>query len=149
MLAKDIMTMAVVTVKKDTSTRDIAKLLLENRITGVPVVNDAGHVIGIVSESDLIYKVAPPLPMSTYWQNPKRFQMEHWKINADNAGEIMSSDVVTVDEDTSVERLATLMVEKHLKRVPITRGDKLVGIISRQDIIKTILESSIVPNVEW
>jgi CBS domain-containing protein len=149
MLAKDIMTKDVITVRKETPTKEIAKLLLENRITGVPVVDNANRVIGIVSESNLLYKVEPMSPTSTYWQEPKRFKAEHWKIIASNAAEIMTPDVITADEDTPVEELATLMLEKHIKRVPIVEGKKLVGIVTRADIIKAILESPAVSEVRW
>ena len=149
MLAKDIMTRDVITVEKDTPTGEMVKLLLENKISGVPVVDDDDHVMGIVTESNLIYKVEPMSPTATYWQNPKRFEKEHWKIIANNAGEIMTPDVITAKEETSVEELATLMLENHIKRIPILKGKKLAGIVSRADVLRAILKSPAVSEVRW
>jgi len=149
MLAKDIMTKDVISIGKNTPTKEIVKLLLEKRITGVPVVDNANHIVGIVSESDLMYKVEPMSPALTYWQNPKRFEEEHRKIVAKNAAEIMTSEVITADENTSVEELATLMAERQIKRVPIVKTKELVGIVSRADIIKTIVRSPAAPNRRW
>ena len=112
-------------------------------------VDNANHIVGIVSESDLMYKVEPMSPALTYWQNPKRFEEEHRKIVAKNAAEIMTSEVITADENTSVEELATLMAERQIKRVPIVKTKELVGIVSRADIIKAIVRSPAAPNRRW
>ncbi len=149
MLAKDIMTKDVVTTKKDTPIEEIAKLMLKNRISGIPVVDNANHIIGIVSESDLIYKVKPMSPSLSYWQSPEKFEKEYWKITATNAEEIMTTDVITADEEQTVEELATLMIEKHIKRIPIAKSQKLVGIISRADVIKAILKAPAAPILRW
>jgi len=138
MLAKDIMTRKVITINRETSVKEIINILLKNRITGVPVVDDENKIVGIVSESDLVYKEAP-MPISDYWADRKKFKSEYWKIKGAKAEEIMTTDVICVGEDTPVEEIATLMVEKRIKRLPVVRGKKLVGIISRADVLKTIL----------
>lgn len=149
MLAKAIMTKNVIAVKKHTSTEEIARLLWENRISGVPVIDDSNRVVGIVSEGDLIYQVETMSPTSSYWENPKKFQMERAKINAKNAAEIMATEVVVAEEDTSVEEIATTMVERHVKRMPIVNKGKLVGIVTRQDVVETLLKSTEVCDMRW
>ncbi len=138
MLAKDIMTRKVITIKRETSVKEIIDILLKNRITGVPVVDDENKIVGIVSESDLIYKETS-MPISDYWANRKKFKDEYWKIKGTKAEEIMTTDVICVGGDTPVEEIATLMIEKRIKRLPVVRGKELVGIISRADVLKTIL----------
>ncbi|MEW6189773.1 MAG: CBS domain-containing protein [Actinomycetota bacterium] len=104
--------------------------------------------MGIVSESDLIYKETA-IPITDYWMNRKKFKNEYWKIRGTKAEEIMTTDVICVGEDTPVEEIATLMIEKHIKRLPVVRGKELVGIISRADVLKTILLEPLHPTPRW
>ncbi len=138
MLAKDIMTKNVITVKENTPVREVIRILLENRISGVPVVDKENNLIGIISEADLIYKEKSLLPITSYHENHKKFMNAYRKSLAKTAGEIMTKDVITVSEETTVEEIATLMLEKWIKRVPVVKDRKVVGIISRPDIMRTI-----------
>jgi len=140
MLAKDIMTKNVITVREDTPIEEVIRLLLKNNISGVPVVNKEDSLVGIISEADLIYKEKSLLPISGYQENQKKFINACRKSLAKTASEIMTKDVVTVTEETTVEEIATLMLEKWIKRVPVVKDKKIVGIISRPDIIKTLYE---------
>ncbi|MDI6689996.1 MAG: CBS domain-containing protein [Actinomycetota bacterium] len=148
MLAKDIMTRKVITIKRETSVKEIIDILLKNRITGVPVVDDENKIVGIVSESDLIYKETS-MPISDYWTDRKKFKNEYWKIKSTKAEEIMTTDVICVGGDTPVEEIATLMIEKRIKRLPVVRGKELVGIISRADVLKTILSEPSRSTPRW
>ncbi|MDI6892562.1 MAG: CBS domain-containing protein [Actinomycetota bacterium] len=142
MQAKDLMTKEVITVKKEAPVRETIDLLLKNRITGLPVIDKTGKVLGIVSESDLVYKLETMLPTTSYWADRKKFKEERWKMMATTAGEIMSTNLIYATEDAPIEEIATLMLEKRIKRLPILRDGKLVGIISRADVLKSILTES-------
>ena len=148
MLAKDLMTREVVTVNRDTTVKEVAGLLLEHKISGLPVVDKENRVIGIVSEGDLIYqdkKLYTPAFLEIlggiiYLENPNRLGQDLMKMTAAKVGDLMTTRVYTVKEDTSVEAIATIMVEKKVNRVPVVDGaGKLVGIVSRQDLIKAML----------
>jgi len=111
-LAREIMTEPVISVAPDMPVDRIARLLAEHRITGMPVVDDKGRVVGIVTEYDVIAK--------------------RGKV----AREIMSRDVISVNEDTPAESVAQILTERRVRRVPVLRDGRLVGIISRADLIR-------------
>jgi CBS domain-containing protein len=148
MFARDIMSRNVITVTRDTTIKEIARLLTEHKISGVPVVDGEGRVMGVVSEGDLIYqdkKLHTPAFLEIlggviYLEDPKRVGQEMMKMTAAKAGEIMTTKVHTVKEDTPVTDIATLMIERQVNRVPVLDGQgKIAGIVSRQDIIKSLL----------
>jgi len=114
MVAKDIMTRDVITVEPTTSVRDLARILSQKRISGVPVVNSKGKILGVVTEADIVGKKGK-------------------QVKA-----IMTKRVISVTEDTPVEEIAALMIGHKIKRVPVMRGDKLAGIVSRADIVSAI-----------
>ena len=105
------MTTKVVTVTPDTPVQLIAGLLRDNRISGVPVVDSGGAVIGLVSEYDLLAR------------------------EGETAGEVMTSSVITVSEDTDVDDVRHLLVERRIRRVPVISGQRLAGIVSRGDVV--------------
>src|SRR5258708_9323736 len=111
----EIMTPDVVSVTEDEQVRDIARILDRHRMSGLPVCDGQGHMVGLVSEYDLIAKP-----------------------NAGTAGEAMTRDVISVMEDTSVDEVRFLLVNRKIKRVPVLRGLKLVGIVSRADLVREI-----------
>ena len=114
--AKDIMTTRVVTVKPSTSIEDAARLLVRRKISGVPVVDekDKTKVVGILTEADLL--AAPS--------------------GAKTVAEVMKKRVVSVSPDTSVDEIAEILVKKKIKRVPVIDAGKLVGIVSRIDVLR-------------
>jgi CBS domain-containing protein len=114
MLARDIMTRQVVSVSPVTPVRQLAKILTQNRISGVPVVDKRGKVVGIVSERDLL--------------DGRGSQVKS----------IMNKNVIGVAEDTSVQEIASLMATRHQKRLPVMRGGQLAGIVSRADVVRAI-----------
>jgi CBS domain-containing protein len=146
MKAKDIMSVNVITVRSDTSVEDIAHILTENNISGVPVVNDDSRVIGMVSEKDLLYKdVEPRFPAAVeilggliFLKGVRQYSEELKKLVATSAKDIMTEQVVTVEENTEVEKIAALMVEKDINRIPVLRDGKLAGIVSRADVVRYI-----------
>jgi CBS domain-containing protein len=148
LLAKDIMTRQVITVVPEMLVPEVAKLLIEHRISGVPVVTDDHELVGIVTEGDLISKelkvkstpVLSILGGFIYLESPNRFEEELRKVTAVRVKDLMTKKVIFVNEDTSVSEVASLMVEKRINRVPVVRNKKLVGIITRADIVRSLLE---------
>lgn len=144
MKVSDIMTQPAIWVMPDTKVEEIARLLVEHNISGVPVVDDAGRVVGIVTETDLVVRNAELhfprflqiLDSILYLESPKHFEEELRRMLATVAREVMSSPVIVVGPDDPLERAATLMVEKRVNPIPVVKDGKLVGIISRSDIVR-------------
>lgn len=145
MKAKDIMETSVITVGPETTIKELADILTENKFSGVPVVED-GKVIGIVTEGDLLHKeVSPKLPnlfpALGGFANIKEFEKyneDMKKLSAVKASEIMTTKLELVDEDTDVKAIASIMISKNINRVPVVKDGKLVGIVSRADVLKTL-----------
>ena len=147
MKAKDIMSTNLVTVEPGATIREIAAALIEHRISGVPVVDKAGKLLGIVSEGDLMRKeLTPRLPDAVnilgaiiYYHGVARYREDFKKLMADTAREIMTKKIISVSEDTEIEAIGKCMLDHEIKRVPVLRDGKLVGLISRADLIKALL----------
>jgi len=145
--ARDIMTTEVITVKRETSLKDLAKILYEKHINGVPVVDDDGALIGIICESDLIRKdkklhiptVVTLFDAVFYLESPRRLKEELQRINATSVGDLYTKKVVTVRGDTPVEEIATLMTEKKIYTIPVVDGERIVGIIGKADLIRALV----------
>lgn len=144
--ASDIMTTKVITVKKNTSLKVLAGILYKNNINGVPVVDDDGQLIGIICESDLIRKdqklhiptVVAIFDVVFYLERPKKFVEEIQRINATTVEDLYTKEIITVDEKTPIDEIATLMTKKKIYTIPVVDGDRLVGIIGKADLIRTI-----------
>lgn len=149
MKAEEIMNRNVITVKKESTIEEIAKVLAENNISGVPVVNDENRVVGIVTQKDLLYKdVEPRFPAFVqilggfiFLKGVKHYNEELKKLVATKAEQIMTEHVITVSPDTEVEKVAEIMVENNINRVPVVDNGKLIGIIGRADIVRYIAKS--------
>ena len=147
MKAKDIMNTKVITVHPKTKVEDIAKVLSKENISGVPVVDDE-KLVGIVSEGDLLHKEANPrvpiiYPISALGSfiapgDYKKYEDDLKKFVATEAEQIMSKKVITATEDIDIKELASIMVDKKVNRIPILKSDKLVGIVTRSDIIRNL-----------
>ena len=145
--ALDIMTLNVIAVKTDTSVQELAKILSENNISGVPVVDDDGNLLGIVTENDLIYQtkklhiptVVTILDSVFYLENPDRMEKEMKKMAGTTVLDIYSSNPVTVNEETTLDDIATIMAEKNVHTLPVVRNSRLVGVIGKKDIIRTLI----------
>ena len=123
MIASDIMTRKVITIYPEASAQEAAELLDQKRISGLPVLDASGNIMGIITEADIISKV-------------NRYGL----LDRDGlcVADIMSREVITVDEDTPVSDIANLLTERKIKRVPVVRQDRLVGIVSRGDIVHAV-----------
>ncbi len=114
MLANDIMTKKVITVTPTTSVKDLAKTLTKNKISGTPVADKNGKLLGIVSRTDVVAK------------------------RGEKVKDIMSKHIISVNEEIPVEEIANLFTTHKINRVPVLQGKKLVGIVSRADIVRAI-----------
>ena len=148
MTVKDIMTTKLITIRPETTLREITQLLLDNHISGLPVVDGQGNLVGIVSEGDLMYKeVASQSPdvLNIIGALIHTNGVQEYRQAANNllgltAADIMTEKVVSFSPDTSIKRVGQIMLEFHIKRVPIVEDKKLVGIVSRADIIRLLLK---------
>lgn len=141
MLARDVMTASVVTVRPDTDVRDIAALLLERRISAVPVTDDGGHVLGIVSEGDLINRPDGDTSHRGSWwlelvRGAESQALDYLKTHGRRAEDVMTREVISVSEDTPISEIASLLEKRHIKRVPVLREGRLAGIVSRADLLR-------------
>lgn len=147
MKAKEIMTSPVVTVTPQTPVQDAVRLMLEHHISGLPVINETGELVGIVTEADLLLKEAQPKPEQPVvdwfgrWLWLERWLSGYRKVKGRIVGEVMTHNVVTADEETPVHNLASRMMRFQVNRLPIVRGGQLVGIVTRADILKVFLRS--------
>ena len=147
MLAKDVMKTEVVTVSESTPVKEVAKLMLEHDISGLPVVDKQGRVLGVVSELDLMRKqIAPNEPRiwATLWgmdeNSVEKYVDALKKYMGKTAGEVMTSPALTVDVFDSLERAGNLMFDKQIKRVFVTDDGKLAGVISRSAFTRLLIE---------
>lgn len=151
MQAKDVMTTAVVTVGSDTTVNDIAKILVERSISAVPVVDGDGAILGIVSEGDLMRRqeIATDRRERSWWlrsfTNSATLAKEYAKSHGLHAHDVMTRDVITVPETTPVAKVAEILETNHIKRVPVVSDGKLVGIVSRANIIRGLATSQEAP----
>ena len=147
MLAKDIMEKNVVTINEDESVEEVARLLIEKGISGVPVVDEEDNLKGIISDGDLIYRdkqiripaVVQILDSTIFVESLKKFQEELKKITAYKVKDMMTTKVITVDANTPIEEIATLMIEKRINRVPVIEDGRVVGIITRQNVLRSMI----------
>jgi CBS domain-containing protein len=146
--AKDIMTKELITVSPKTEITKAAGILLEKGINGVPVV-DSGRLVGILCQSDLIAQ-QKNLPIPSVFafldgfiplRSAKHFEKALKKIAATTVADSMTPDPVTVQPEASIEEIASLMVDKNLHTLPVVEGGKLVGIIGKEDVLKTLISS--------
>ncbi len=135
MKAKAIMTRKVVTVKKDCTIYGLIKLLKKNSITGAPVVDENGCLIGIVSVKDLLYAIEDLVKTHLSIEEIKEIRGAcNWVEG------FMTKDVITVDENEEVSRVFKLMVDHHIHRVPVMKGELIAGIISTSDAHRAIIK---------
>jgi len=146
MKASDVMVRDVVTVKPDTAVADVVQLLTKHDVSAVPVVDDDGLVIGIVSEADLVRREEIETEKHRPWwleavTPAATLANEFAKSHGRRVSEVMSNHVVSASEETSLEEIATLLERHRIKRVPILRNGKLMGIVSRSNLIQALASS--------
>lgn len=150
--AKDIMSTRVITIREDASVKELADLFLKEAVSGVPVVDAQGSLVGMATEGDLIIKDAR-IHYPTYIHlldgfiylpgSISRFRKEFKKALGALVRDVMTSEVVTAREDTNIEDIATLMVDKNISRIPIMgEGRNIVGIVTKHDIVRSISKTT-------
>lgn len=145
--AKDIMTSDPITVSPKGEITAAARLLLEKRINGVPVVDDQGRLLGILCQSDLIAE-QKKLPIPSYFTlldglipliSLKHLEKEVAKIAASTVASAMTPDPVTISPDTTIEEVAALMVDRNFHTLPVVEGGRLVGVVGKEDVLRTLV----------
>ncbi len=142
----DIMTRQVISVTPQTTIAEAARLLLDHRISGLPVVDPDGAVVGIITEGDLLHRVETGTQRRhSHWLEfliaPGRLAREYIDANARNVGELMSEDVVSVTPRDSLPEVIRLMEHHHVKRLPVIEAGRLVGIVSRANLVRALLHN--------
>ena len=142
MRARDIMTRTVITASPDATVADVAQKMVDQRISAIPVVGSDDHVIGIVSEGDLLRRaeIGTTVKRSRWLEifiTTEQLAREFAVANARFARDVMTTAVVSVAEDESLDEIAELLETHGIKRVPVLRYGKLVGIVSRADLVRT------------
>jgi CBS domain-containing protein len=142
----DVMTPNPIAVKPQTPLQEVIKILAEKKISGLPVIDDAGKLVGVVSETDLMWQESgvdtPPyfmfLDSVIYLQNPARYDKELHKALGQTVAEVMSDKPITITTDRSLKQAAHLMNDKKIGRLIVMdeSGDRVIGIITRGDIIR-------------
>lgn len=145
MRATDVMTHTVITVGPETPVQDLAKMLSERGISGAPVVDADGKLVGIVSEGDLLLRSElgtqrPQTRRTSWWLShfATDSARDYIKAHGRTVGDIMTRDVAAVTEDTSLAEIATLLETRRIKRVPVVRDGTIVGIISRSNLVRAL-----------
>jgi CBS domain-containing protein len=143
MKARDIMVQDVIAVSPDTLVRDIALLMVEKHISGVPVLTDNGKLIGMVSQSDLLHRAEVGTERKHKWwfrifADSSALAREYAKAHGLKAHDIMSRYVVSVRDDAELRDVADILDKRRIKRVPVVREDRMVGIITRGDLVRAL-----------
>jgi CBS domain-containing protein len=143
MRAHQIMTRKVTTVKADTPILEAANLMLQQHVSGLPVIDETGKLIGIISEGDFIRRSEIGTQKAQgrwlkFLVGPGRSASEFVQEHGRKVGEIMTEDPCTATEDTSLEEVVRLMERQNVKRLPVVRGDTLVGMVTRSDLLRTV-----------
>ncbi len=140
MKVKDVMTRGVISVEPETPALRAAELMLQYDISGFPVIGQGGKLVGIVTEGDFLRRAESGTERRRErWLalllGPGRLAEEYMRAHGRTVAQVMTTDVVTVAEDAPLERVVELMETHHIKRVPVVRGDYVVGIVSRRDLL--------------
>lgn len=148
MKARDVMTKSVVTVRPETTVREIARRLIDRNVSAVPVVDVEEHVVGIVSEGDLMRRPESGTERHPSWwlrllADSQEQAQRYVKSHGLTAADVMTRNVVTASEETSVEEIATLLEKRRIKRVPIVRNRRIVGIVSRANLLHALIAGTV------
>ena len=147
MKAADVMVSNVITVGINASIGEVAAVLLNNHISGAPVVNEKGELVGIVSEGDLIRRPEIGTAKRHSWwleliSNKWASATEYIKSHSRKVADVMTREVITANPDTSLGDIAAMLERNRIKRVPIVEGNKLVGIVTRANILQALASAT-------
>lgn len=142
MKARDIMTTNVVTVSPETDIAEAVRLMLERQISGVPVIDNSGRLAGILTEGDLMRRAELVTGRQSWWINPMSSPEQEAKAYVKAHGlkvkDVMTKEVVTIDEQEPLDRIAMVLEERGIKRTPVMRNGKIIGIVSRANLLRSL-----------
>ncbi len=144
MKAKDIMTANVISIDPEQTVLQAARLMLQHHISGLPVVDSSGSLVGVLSEGDFLRRRETRTEhRRSRWleflMGPGKIAAEYTHSHGSKVGEVMTADVRTVDEDVALEDIVELMERHRIKRVPVMRGGKMVGIVTRSNLMHAMV----------
>ncbi|HLO34794.1 MAG TPA: CBS domain-containing protein [Candidatus Deferrimicrobium sp.] len=143
---RDVMSRPALTVQPDTPLKDVARLLIKHRISGLPVVDDAGHILGVISEADLLLKEQGPSNvhhrrLSRILGESSETRTQLAKLSATSAGDAMTVPAVTIGADRPIAEAAALMTSRGINRLPVVEDGVLAGVVSRADLVRAYVRS--------
>jgi len=148
--AQDIMTREVITISPEADITEAVKILLDKGINGLPVIDGEGHLVGILCQSDLV-RMQKSLPIPSLFtlldgfvplSSSALLDAEVKRIAASKVSDAMSTKVVTIEPDMTIDEIAALMVDKKFHTLPVTHDGKLLGIVGKKDVLKTLIPRS-------
>jgi CBS domain-containing protein len=144
MKALDVMTRTVISVEPDATILDAARLMLQQHISGLPVIDKVGRLVGILSEGDFLRRRETQTERRRsrwleFLMGPGKIAAEYTHSHGRKVAEVMTVNVYTIDEDTALEDVVDLMERRRIKRVPVLRGNKVVGIVTRSNLMYAIV----------
>jgi CBS domain-containing protein len=148
MKAKDVMTQPVISVASDTSVLEAVRVMLQNKISGLPVVDSAGHLVGIVTEGDFLRRAETGTQRRRprwieFFVGPGKLAEEYVHASGRKVDEVMTADVHTVAADAPLDAVVQLMERYGIKRVPVLRGRELVGIVTRANLMRALISAAV------
>ncbi|RDJ99771.1 CBS domain-containing protein [Paraburkholderia lacunae] len=143
MRASDVMTSNVVSAKPDMTVSEVARMLVDKGISGAPVIDAAEHVIGMISEGDLLHReeLGTDQRRRSWWLDlfsSSNDARDYIKTHALKVQDVMTTRVISVDEDTPLSEVANILETRRIKRVPVTKAGRLVGIVSRANLVQAL-----------
>jgi CBS domain-containing protein len=143
MKAVDVMTREIISISPDASIMEAVRLMLQHKISGLPVIDTAGKLQGIVTEGDFLRRVETGTERKRsrfveFLLGPGRLAEEYTQASGRKVGEVMTPDVHTVTEDAPLEQVVHLMERHRVKRLPVVRGDQMVGIVTRKNLMRAL-----------
>lgn len=143
MRASDVMTSNVVSAKPDMTVSEVARLLVDKGISGAPVIDAAGHVVGMISEGDLLHReeLGTDQRRRSWWLDlfsSTNDAKDYIKTHAQTVQDVMTTPVISVDEDAPLSEVANILETRRIKRVPVTKAGQLVGIVSRANLVQAL-----------
>jgi CBS domain-containing protein len=142
MRVKDVMTRMIVSVSQQASVAEAIRLMVKRHVSGLPVIDEAGTLVGVLSEGDLLRRIeigtSKPVHWLEYLFRPGHLADVYKQTHGRKVEEIMSTNVSTIDQNLPLESAVSLMEKRHVKRLPVMDGEKLVGIITRADFIRAL-----------
>jgi CBS domain-containing protein len=141
MQVKDVMTTPAVTVRIDATLKEVAALLVETRISGLPVVDATGALVGVISEADILLRERGELPQPHGALASLRTRREEKGAGASTAGQAMTSPALTIEPSRALTEAARVMIEAKVNRLPVVVDGSLVGIVTRADLVRAFVRS--------